>query len=574
MTPSDELKPLYITGADLFYKIGNGTDWLWLPSPVDDSTRSVQGVTFDDGLALWQKDLSRGSICHVKLNLKPPFLKPAYDLPSPVIEAACVGVQTPHYLTDPQHPDQASADKHAKTLPLASLDFAITAVRLTNLSTKSSRGPLEYNDKLRDEIRELVLRGYRPAQKNGGSRGKKVRFSDDIEAIAQAGGTNGNSSNANIARQENRIREIQMSESGTRASNGVEPQKANVAGQANEVHSNICESGYRSSNGIEPKKANVTGPENRVRETKMSESEDIISDADEPKKANVVGQANGVHEIKMSESGDCTSNGVEPKVTSHEKKVVNLILQPSSVSLKLPPPSSISSDLPRPSNTSSDPSKTCNNGDKPEERPQAREMALASPSNKSSTPTKILTRQDQMIELKEKPQAREVALAPQSSKSSTPTKICTRQDQVIELKEKLHAHQAATALGEKRLRQHVKTETLAIQGAVIAAINFEWDRKLAAVVAHHRAEAAVTREQIMAEGDPRLKEWRLSAHEVATVEAEKLLRDKLEEERASLVSIVQVAIGDERERRIQNGLTFHRAQAASVVLDIVAREKG
>ena len=80
----------------------------------------------------------------------------------PIIGAECVEIHSPSFIARNRCMDKAKAIEHAKTLPLASLDRTITAVKLRNLSTLGPDGNiLRYDYELKERIWELIERGYR-----------------------------------------------------------------------------------------------------------------------------------------------------------------------------------------------------------------------------------------------------------------------------------------------------------------------------------------------------------------------------------------------------------------------------
>ena len=172
MAQLDDLQPVQIARGDFLYKIGEQAEWTRLPSPIDNVKHNCYGITFDHGIILTQKHPEHGSICRVKLILKPPAMELEEDLP--IIRAECFEIHNPSFTARNRCTDKAKAVEHAKTLPLASLDGTITAVKLRNLSLFGPLGTiLNYDHELQERIWELIERGYRAAraaQTNGGER--------------------------------------------------------------------------------------------------------------------------------------------------------------------------------------------------------------------------------------------------------------------------------------------------------------------------------------------------------------------------------------------------------------------
>ena len=120
MAQPDDMQPVQITRGDFLYKLGDEAEWTRLPSPIDNVKHNCYGSTFDHGVILTQKHREQGSICCVKLILKPPAMEIEEDLP--IIRAECVEIHNPSFIARNRCMDKAKAVEHAKTLPLASLD--------------------------------------------------------------------------------------------------------------------------------------------------------------------------------------------------------------------------------------------------------------------------------------------------------------------------------------------------------------------------------------------------------------------------------------------------------------------
>lgn len=77
---------------------------------------------------------------------------------------------------------------------------------------------------------------------------------------------------------------------------------------------------------------------------------------------------------------------------------------------------------------------------------------------------------------------------------------CEKPADTRPLKERLQAHRLAMEEGEVRLRQGLEDDRQAFLRAVTTAFNAEWDQKVAAAVAKHRARSAATMDKVVAEG--------------------------------------------------------------------------
>ncbi|KAF6234936.1 hypothetical protein HO173_006866 [Letharia columbiana] len=159
-----ELYPFNVARGDFLYKTVNQAEWTRLPSPIDDPQHNCYGIRFDGTVTLTQKHRERGSMCRVKLILKPPIIKTEDD--QTTVEAVCIRMGNPSFSAYPECHEKVKAVEHAKTLPLATLDKTITLVKLRNLKLKNlsvSREEAKRADnyELGERIWALIDHGYR-----------------------------------------------------------------------------------------------------------------------------------------------------------------------------------------------------------------------------------------------------------------------------------------------------------------------------------------------------------------------------------------------------------------------------
>lgn len=191
MAPPPELTPLRVQGGDFLYKTGAKAAWTRLPPVVENKGPSMNSITFKSGVLLNQRNFDHGSICYVKLILKPPVIS-IEDDQTTTVEGECVQIWGPTFDAYEHCRDRAKAIEHAKALPLASLDETITVVKLANLKMKmgpQGGKPIDTHEVV-ERIWALIDRGYRAlgtTQPNGsGHRGKKKLWTAEPSASSHS----------------------------------------------------------------------------------------------------------------------------------------------------------------------------------------------------------------------------------------------------------------------------------------------------------------------------------------------------------------------------------------------------
>lgn len=173
MAPPRELLPFAVSRGELLYKTADVAEWKTLLSPVNDPKHNCYPIKFESGVILSQNHREHGSICHVKLILKPPRME--IEDGERTVEAVCVEIREPRFSAFPNCEDKEKAIEHAKTLPLALLDKSITSVKLRHLQGKRWTVIKPDDFELLERIWELIQRGYRAwgaAQMNGSRPGQ------------------------------------------------------------------------------------------------------------------------------------------------------------------------------------------------------------------------------------------------------------------------------------------------------------------------------------------------------------------------------------------------------------------